>query len=508
MRKVIFNIVGLLFTFFICLRVNAQLTASGQLRTRTEFRDGQGTLKPKDNSASFFTSQRTRLTVNYKMGHVVFHASAQDTRVWGQDASTISAGDGNRFELHEAWVEIGFADKNDSSFKHSAVGYFGVQIGRQELSYDDQRLLGGLDWLQQGRHHDAIVFKFLNKGWQVDLGAAFNQNTDAVNYNGTFYTPANILPYIKDSKGNLAPTPSGFIPLSNAAGWSSKTGTPVLETMSSTNGLYQDYKALTYLYTARTFNQTKISGLIVADYFGKYGNDSVRNIAGKDTGYIYGKHFNQKGVNTRVTGGLLLNSFPDAQKAFELTAGFYYQFGKDRDAQKLAAYTSTLSLSYTKSNFTYIAGWDYVSGNNSFSSSTINHRFDPLYGTPHKFHGGMDYFYVSTGSPTGGLNNPFAKAKYSSTGKRFSAELDYHYFRLAKDQKDTAGNAIKKYLGSEVDLVTTYSLNKIASIEYGFSVMAASRSMEYGKNSVPATTRLTGLWSYVMLTIKPDFLFK
>jgi hypothetical protein len=217
MRKVIINIVGLLFTFFILFTVNAQLTISGQLRTRTEFRDGQGTLKPKDNSASFFTSQRSRLTFNYKMNHVVFHAAAQAVRVWGQDASTISSSDGNKFELHEAWVEIALANKTDSSFKHSAVDYFSVQIGRQELSYDDQRLLGGLDWLQQGRHHDAIVFKFLHKGWQVDLGAAFNQNTDAVNYNGTFYTPANVVPYIKDNKGNLAPTPAGFIPLGNAA---------------------------------------------------------------------------------------------------------------------------------------------------------------------------------------------------------------------------------------------------------------------------------------------------
>ena len=61
--------------------------------------------------------------------------------------------------------------------------------------------------------HDAIVFKLLNKGWQVDLGAAFNQNTDAFNYNGTYYTPANVLPYVKDSKGNLAITPANFIPL-------------------------------------------------------------------------------------------------------------------------------------------------------------------------------------------------------------------------------------------------------------------------------------------------------
>ena len=120
----------------------------------------------------------------------------------------------------------------------------------------------------------------------------------------------------------------------------------------------------------------------------------------------------------------------------------------------------------------------------------------------------MDYFYVITGSPTGGLSNPFAKIKCSSVGKRFTAEANYHYFSLAKNQKNLSGQAIKKYLGSEVDLVTTYALNKITTLEYGFSVMAASKSMEYAKGIIPGFANLTGYWSYLMITIKPEFVFK
>ncbi len=489
-------------------QANCQLNIAGQVRTRTEFRDGLGTLKLKTNSPSFFTSQRSRVTLNYKTNRVIFQTTLQDIRVWGQDASTISNADGSKLGLHEAWAEIMLANKKDSSFKNSPVDYFAIKIGRQELLYDDSRLLGNLDWLQQARRHDAIVFKLLNKGWQVDLGAAFNQNTDAFNYNGTSYTPANIMPYVKDSKGNLTTTPLAFIPLSNSAGWSSKTGAPALQVMPSTNGLYQDYKAMQYLYTAKTFKTTKVTGLILADHFGKYINDSVRNIAGTDTGYIYGKRFNQKGVNSRLTAGVLLNSVLDKKKAFALTAGFYYQTGKDRDANKLSAYTSTLALAFSKNKFTYTAGWDYVSGNDAFSASTTNHRFDPLYGTPHKFWGYMDYFYVGTGSPTGGLSDGCAKIKYSAAKKRFAAQLDYHYFNLAEKQKDISGNAIDKYLGSEFDFVVNYSLNKITTLEYGFSVMAASKSMEYAKNITPNTANLTGLWSYLMITIKPEFLFK
>ena len=510
MLKILKNCSSALMLFIIaCCSLSSigQVTISGQLRTRTEYRNGLGTLISKNNSPSFFTSQRSRLIFNYKTSKVILQTSLQDVRVWGQDASTIN-NDGARLGVHEAWAEIVLSNKKDTSFHRSTVDYFAVKIGRQELMYDDSRLLGNLDWLQQARHHDAIVLKFLNKGWQVDLGAAFNQNTDAFNYNGTYYTPANVALYIKDSKGNLAITPSNFIPFSNSFGISSKTGTPSLQSMPSTNGLYQDYKALQYLYIAKTFGQIKITGLVLSDQFGKYINDSVRNIAGTDTGYIYGKRFNQKGVNARITAGLLLNTFLDKKKSLALTAGYYYQGGKDRDGLSLNAFTSTAALSYSKNLFTYTAGWDYVSGNNAFSTSAVNHRFDPLYGTPHKFWGYMDYFYVGTGAPAGGLSDPYAKIKYTSVKKSFIAELDYHHFSLAKDQKDPNGNSINKYLGSEFDLLTDYKLNKLVTFEYGFSIMAATNSMEYAKNINPGAANLTGVWSYLMVIIKPAFLLK
>lgn len=497
---------GLLF--FSSIKSSAQFSLSGQIRTRTEYRDGAGTLRLSVNKPSFFTSQRSRLTFNYKWNRITFQTSLQDVRVWGQDASSISPADGSRLGVHEAWAEIALANKKDTSFKNSGVDYFGVKIGRQELLYDDSRLLGNLDWLQQARRHDAIVFKLLNKGWQVDLGAAFNQNTDAFNYNGTYYTPANVTPYVKDSKGNLVLTPSGLIPIVNASGISAKTGSLSMMNPPSTNAIGQQYKALQFLYAAKTFNQTKISALLVSDQFSKYKLDSVKTFAGTDTGYVFGRRYNQAGVNTRFTTGILIVSQLDKQKAFTLNAGFYYQAGKDKDGLSLGAYTSTLSLTYAKKKFSYTAGWDYVSGNNAFSASAINHRFDPLYGTPHKFWGLMDYFYAGTGSPAGGLSNPFAKIKYSSANRRFSSALDYHFFSLAKDQKDVNGNAIKKYLGSEIDWVNSYALSKVATLELGISYLAATKSMEYAKGITPGTAKLNATWAYLQINIKPEFFSK
>ena len=74
--------------------------------------------------------------------------------------------------------------------------------------------------------------------------------------------------------------------------------------------------------------------------------------------------------------------------------------------------------------------------------------------------------------------------------------------------KGNNSEAIDKYLGSEIDLVTNYALNKFTNIEWGFSVMAASSSMEYAKGITPGTAKLTGTWTYLTINIRPEFMFK
>ncbi|GAA4323634.1 alginate export family protein [Mucilaginibacter gynuensis] len=513
MYKIAFNRYAFasFLSFYFCsagFKANAQLTFTGQLRPRGEIRDGYGTLKPKDNKAAAFISQRTRLTLNYKYSKLIFQASVQDVRLWGQDASTISPADGNKLALHEAWAELILSNKKDTSFKNSPFDYFAIKIGRQELSYDDDRLLGNSDWLQQARRHDALIFKLLNNGWQADVGLAFNQSSEAINYNGTYYTPANVPATVKDSKGNLANTPAGFIPLVNAAGVSAKNGSPAFLNSPGTNALNQNYKSLQYIYVAKKISKTKVSALFLADQFGKYITDSVKNVAGDDVGYIYGKRFNQAGVNTRYTTGLLVNPVWGGKDEWLATGGFYYQGGHDRDGLKLNAYTYTASLSYKPSAIGYTIGWDRLSGDNALSGSKTNHRFDPLYGTPHKFWGYMDYFYAVSGAPTGGLDDPFVKVKYISASKKITAELAGHYFALADNQKDGAGNAVSKHLGTEIDFTTGYKLNKYTTVDLGISYMAATHSMEYAKGITPGTAALHPVWAYLQLNVKPEFLNK
>ncbi len=91
----------------------------------------------------------------------------------------------------------------DTTIKTKGIDNLSFKIGRQALIYDDVRLLGDLDWLQQARRHDALLVKALHHGWQVDLGAGFNQNSDAFGITGTNYTAGNVPAYVTNSAGAL-----------------------------------------------------------------------------------------------------------------------------------------------------------------------------------------------------------------------------------------------------------------------------------------------------------------
>lgn len=474
-------IICLFFSFSVI--AHAQLSMSAQIRPRGEVRDGLGTLKLKGAATAGLISQRSRLSVNYKFEKISMGLSLQDIRVWGQDASTISNADGVKLGVHEAWTEINLSDSLGLSLK----------LGRQELLYDDSRLLGNLDWLQQARRHDAAVFKLAKNGWQADLGLAFNQNTEAFGVAGTFYTAGNTPQYLTNSKGNLVAIPTGFVPL-NAA------GAPILNNPPSTNGGSQMYKSMQYLYVAKKLKSGKITGLLLKDDFGKYRSDTLR---AADGGTLAGRRYDVEGVNSRITAGLMfIGTFG---KGFNYSLGGFIQGGKNRDGQDLSANHLTAYVGYTKEKWTIGVGYDRLSGNDATDvANKKDNKFDPLYGTPHKFWGLMDYFYVGTGGSVAGLSDPYLRLKYAAT-KTFSVGLDVHNFSLANNMYDQTGKAILgKQLGNEFDLLLNYALNKVAALEFGYCVMAGNNSLEFLKRGTIDRAEHTGQWAYLMLTIKPE----
>ncbi len=152
----------LLFIFFTNTII-AQLTIDADLRARFEYRHGFNNLFPDGADPAAFVTQRSRLNIGYQQERLKLFVSVQDVSTWG-DTRQILLNDGNdSFSLFQAWGQI-FLDKNWS-----------LKAGRQVISYDDQRIFGGLDWAMQGRFHDAALIKYENENFKVDIGAAFSQ---------------------------------------------------------------------------------------------------------------------------------------------------------------------------------------------------------------------------------------------------------------------------------------------------------------------------------------------
>jgi hypothetical protein len=143
----------------------AQFTLTGELRPRAEFRNGFKRPQSETDDPAFFIEQRSRLYFDYKSPRIALAISLQDVRVWGNTAQIYKA-DPSLHNLREAWGEYSFS------------GTSSIKVGRQALSYDNERFLGALEWAQQGRVHDALLLKFRNDSstTRFHAGAAFNQN--------------------------------------------------------------------------------------------------------------------------------------------------------------------------------------------------------------------------------------------------------------------------------------------------------------------------------------------
>ncbi|MET4082660.1 hypothetical protein ABIB40_002620 [Pedobacter sp. UYP30] len=155
----------------------AQLNISAELRPRAEFRNGFKTLNTAETSAALLVEQRSRLNFSYVKEKVSLKISLQDVRMWGNTAQVYKT-DPSLTNVFEAYGEYRF-DKR-----------YAMKIGRQQLSYDNERFLGGLDWAQQGRSHDLAKFTYTDStGFSAHIGAAFNQNvgTEPTKLSSTFY---------------------------------------------------------------------------------------------------------------------------------------------------------------------------------------------------------------------------------------------------------------------------------------------------------------------------------
>ena len=351
-----------------------------------------------------------------------------EARVGGLD---LTDGEGS-FNLYEAWVKL-----------NAKNGLF-AQIGRQALSYDDERIIGPNDWAMAALSHDVLRTGYEGHGHKAHVILGFNQNAENT-YGGTYYS-----------------------------------------------GGSQPYKSL---LTAWYHYDVPIIPLGASVLF--------MNI-GMQGGVKGGIDDNApKNRYQQLLGGYLSYS-PGKLKA---EASYYHQMGHNEDNLKIDAWMASVKAQWQITNrVSALGGFDYLSGDKYFAVPSkgmiglVRHEaikgFNPVYGSHHKFYGMMDFFYVSTyvNGFTPGLQNLYAGATYSPL-KDLNLKATYHYMATATKLKD-----MNMTLGHDIDLEASYQIMKDVRLTAGFSYMVGTETMEKLKR---ADNDDNLRWGWFSLVVSP-----
>lgn len=145
--------------------LGAQAVAvTGEVRHRTEL-DGREVVGVEPAAA--YHLLRTRLGVVARPApRVRVVVQVQDARFWGGENPALGLGtldgDADQFDLHQGYFEL-------DSLAGQALA---LRVGRQELVYGNERLVGALGWANVGRAFDAARLRWGRGPLSVDVFAA------------------------------------------------------------------------------------------------------------------------------------------------------------------------------------------------------------------------------------------------------------------------------------------------------------------------------------------------
>lgn len=318
-----------------------------------------------------------------------------------------------------------------------------LKVGRQYLIYEDERILSSRGWNQSEIKYNAVLFRHGGKTIQVDAGFTWNNLNEKYKDEGY---PADRM------------------------------------------------KTLEFIYLKKNLTEWMyLSAIGVASGFN--ASDTSNEINNK----IY------------LQGTYALYFVIQKGKLKGLASG-YYQNGRNRNGLNTNAYMFSIKADYlVAKKITIGAGIDYLSGNNYKSAdpnySSKNHSFDVLFGVRHRNYGHLDYFNnlpKSTGN--GGLSDVFLKFNAAVFSKA-NLGLDLHYFSLQNHVKYGTPESeifLKKALGTEADFYFSWDPIKWINVRGGYSLFAATDSMEK-LQGVDGNARFP-TWLWIMVTAKAEFL--
>lgn len=407
-------------------------TVDAQLLTRGEVRKGgmpsKDSRTPDENLAAFVL-EHTSLSVGYERGGLSAKITAYHEGVWGM------GGDGD-FNIYEAWANL--KAKN---------GLFAC-VGRQELCYDDERILGNNNMaIIDAVSHDALKLGYEGHGHKVHAAVAYNQNPENM-YGGSYYT----------------------------------NGAKIYKTMQTVWYHYDIPKVP--IGASLLFMNIGLQIGTEKDYHTAY-----QQLYGAYVTYKP-KHFDVEASYYRQSGKTTL---PKEQRQGELP---------------LKAWMASIKATYhINDDYSVYAGYDYLSGDKEFvvpgqgQLGMVQHKeinsFTSPFGSSHKFYGAMDFFYVSSyfGTFSPGLQDLYAGGNLKPL-KGMDINASYHFMGITSDVPN-----LKKPLGHEIALAIKYTFWDFVSVSAGYSFMHGTETMERLKRS---TDKRQLHWGWLMLNVNPQ----
>ncbi len=287
-----------------------QLILDAEIRPRTEYAHGLKTLADKDQDPGFFTTQRTRIGLQFQDSRIDSKVTLQDVRTWGNQPQLVGNED-KATSIHEAWFRLAL----------DSLQRWHIKGGRQEIIYDDQRIFGNVGWAQQARSHDAFLLQYQQNSTRLDIGLAFNQPSSQLT--STFYDiPGNYktLQYLWFHQ-DISPTLDLSLLFMNQ-GIQVTNGTEAKTRFNQTAGTHINYQKNKWKLTLRAYYQ-----------FGDAPVFTDRDLSawmhGLDVTYRAGKYWNPTLGYELLSGNDA--STPGKQGAFNPFFGTNHKFNGHMD---------------------------------------------------------------------------------------------------------------------------------------------------------------------------------
>jgi hypothetical protein len=413
---------------------------TAQVRPRLELRRGYRTLRgayiPVDKyfraeKAVLIFSQRTRLGLRFMHDPKVrAFVELQDVRLWGDELSTLDDSRADNLDVHEGYVDLKPLDR------------LTIRVGRQELDYDEGRILGSSDWSQQGRSHDAVRVMWDEPAWAVHAAWAHHEYGELLFSNQYWNT--------------------------------------------------QNYQDLVMARLSRHWESGEIATLALFDSYDPTLPDHFRGVPKNRWTVGARAEIQRSRLETRAEAYYQTGLW----KAYPLlrpSPSRRYDFD---------AFMVGVRAGYAIDFVTVTLWYDYLSGDRDSADDKYT-AFDPPYPSNHQFYGWADHFvsfrgwadgsiccysYTPSDTRDHGLQDLVLKTHFGELGP-FDAQLDLHYFWYA--QRDEQG---QRALGFEADLMVTHPFSEEVDISAGYSHIQPAAAWERLKGG-----HGPGHWAWMML---------